>query len=942
MKLQRGPAMPLAHEPGETPAVISASAPTDNAFSDEQFIRLNLRRALQLHPRLALGCAVAGMLLALAYAIIQWPVYTAKSQIYVQPVQPKVMTPGNDQNGSINAGAYDAYIQQQVQSASSPAVLASALKKLSSGAWQRNSESEQAAAERLGHSIEAARVGTGYEVLITARASDPVLSANIANAIADSIAEKASGEGNAGDAQRIAVLRDERDRILSELKSDYIEQDDLNRLLGMASVGPVAPDLIDDQISKTRDELTKAQTEHDQAEAKFSAMRAGQSDTSAAMNAEAEDLIAADAGLSSMKTSLNQRRATLITQMVNLTPQNTGYKLAADELSKINNSLDAMMKDLRSSAAARIQQKLRTDLERTARVEDQLNGQLRQLARTAAGATPKLQRVNDLATDIVRLRNRFSLVDEQLHNLMVEDSAPGAVHVSVTAVPPLHPSMGRILKGALPLALGGILLGLLAAVVVNKLDPRVYIAADIEESLGFAPMAVLPDFDEVSHGVAAEYLMRLAAAIEHGSRKSDLQTCIFTGTSSRTGVTTVAERLKDALAALSRPAVLLNATGYATRESSETAASAVSLKRFAARTEVDQDSLVLVDTAPLVLSAETEYLSRSADGALVVIQSGVTTRAQLLATVNSLQRLEVGAVGFVLNRVSLTKADPAFRHSLHEIEKHLRNQGASSSMWPVRWHGVIDAPPRTQEHAVRENTLPPQSTQRHEAAGLSAASTVVEFSKAPPELPSQSKPALPDAELPWWLLPPSSQIKPGVPANTVEACAAEPVQSVCQESAPPSIHAPKLPDWFWEGGASGTGDFTCLAAEHAAAASEQIPPDTESRLDRLRGLFSNVGLANLHRNRGNFTAGEQPQPTAPIAAPGGFNSTTAEPAPVAPPVVKGPDVVISIPITAKPEIRSPKEYVPVKEPKHKAAAGKDWRDDEIHILPAKRGQYGSR
>ena len=79
--------------------------------------------------------------------------------------------------------------------------------------WQRNNESEQAAAERLGHSIDAARVGTGYEVLITARASDPVLSAKIANAIAESIAEKASGEGNAGDAQRIAVLRDERDRI---------------------------------------------------------------------------------------------------------------------------------------------------------------------------------------------------------------------------------------------------------------------------------------------------------------------------------------------------------------------------------------------------------------------------------------------------------------------------------------------------------------------------------------------------------------------------------------------------------------------------------------------------------------------------------------------------------------------------------------------------------
>ena len=81
-------------------------------------------------------------------------------------------------------------------------------------------------------------------------------------------------------------------------------------------------------------------------------------------------------------------------------------------------------------------------------------------------------------------------------------------------------------------------------------------------------------------------------------------------------------------------------------------------------------ALYCVDTPPLVLSAETEYLARSVDGALVVIRSGVTTRAQLLAAVNTLQRLEVGAVGFVLNGVSLAKADPAFRHSLEDMEKH--------------------------------------------------------------------------------------------------------------------------------------------------------------------------------------------------------------------------------------------------------------------------------
>ena len=155
-------------------------------------------------------------------------------------------------------------------------------------------------------------------------------------------------------------------------------------------------------------------------------MGAGKGESSAAIDAEADDMVAADAGLTSMKTSLNARRATLITQMANLTPTNPEYKQDAAELAKINGSLDSMMKDLRTKAAARIQEKLRTDLERTAGVEAQLNGQLRQLAGTAASATPKLQRANDLATDIARLRTRYTIVDEQLHNLMLEDSAPGA------------------------------------------------------------------------------------------------------------------------------------------------------------------------------------------------------------------------------------------------------------------------------------------------------------------------------------------------------------------------------------------------------------------------------------------------------------------------------------------------------------------------------------
>ena len=677
-----------------------SAGPAPSSGSDQQLIRLNLLRALERYRRLAIGCALAGLLLAVAYVIKAWPVYLAQSQIYIQPVQTKLLPQGNDSNEPINSTAYDSFVQQQVQSASNPEVLISALHKLGAGAWQKKNESEQAAADRLGHAVEVARAGTSYEVTITAKAKNAALSANIANAVANSVVERAAGEGNAGDQERITVLKEERDRIQSALKADYAEQDDLNKQLGMAAVGTAAPDLIDDQISKTRDELIKAQTGHDEAEARFTSMQAGKGSTSTAIDAEADDLVAADAGLTSMKTSLNQRRATLITQMANLTPNNPAYKQDAEELSKIDGSLDSMMKDLRAKASVRIQQKLRTDLERSADVESKLNGQLGQLAHSAAGATPKLQRVNDLATDIVRLRNRYSIIDEQLHNLMLQDSVPGAVHLSVAAVPPLHPALSGILKKAVPLALGGILFGLLAAVVANKLDQRVYIAADVEEVLGFPPMAVLPDFAEVSDGVAAEQLLRLSSAIDHARRQGGLKSCIFTGTAPGAGVTTVANRVRDILVAMGTPTVLLDATRTAAPEPRVNAGanlmytawngqavqrgsrSTALLKQVAAHSEREQETLVVTDTAPLTISAETEHLARSVDSAIVVIQSGVTTRAQVLAALQALQRLEVGTIGFVLNRVGLENAGPVFRRSIQEIEEHLSHQDSAAKVQP--------------------------------------------------------------------------------------------------------------------------------------------------------------------------------------------------------------------------------------------------------------------
>jgi hypothetical protein len=87
--------------------------------------------------------------------------------------------------------------------------------------------------------------------------------------------------------------------------------------------------------------------------------------------------------------------------------------------------------------------------------------------------------------------------------------------------------------------------------------------------------------------------------------------------------------------------------------------------------------IILVDSAPLTASEETEHLVCSADCAIVVIEAGVTTRAQLRSVANTLQRIKAPAVGFVLNRVRLATADAAFSRSIKEMSRHLRPQGQS-------------------------------------------------------------------------------------------------------------------------------------------------------------------------------------------------------------------------------------------------------------------------
>ncbi len=81
--------------------------------------------------------------------------------------------------------------------------------------------------------------------------------------------------------------------------------------------------------------------------------------------------------------------------------------------------------------------------------------------------------------------------------------------------------------------------------------------------------------------------------------------------------------------------------------------------------------VIVCDAPPLLLSADAEFLVRSADLVLLVVEAEVTTKAALSRAARRLESLRPKAVGVILNRVRLSAA--RHRAALEEFESGKRH-----------------------------------------------------------------------------------------------------------------------------------------------------------------------------------------------------------------------------------------------------------------------------
>ena len=636
---------------------------------------IDISRSWRMHKKAAIVVGILMFCLLFGFGLSRKPYYQTESLIYVQPMKSKAITDVNE--GAYDAARYDAYMQQQFQTIVRPDVLRDALQRPAARGWLFPHEPLDAAVVRLHNAIKVERVEQSYELSIGCAGNNAKTITDVCNAVTDAyIRAERNDELGQSDAQ-LQILQQEADRVTASLNADRREQLTLSVSLGLADPG--AKDVTnpyDAQLLAMRSELGKAIGAHEVALSQSEAAAQGTS----SLRAAADELAATDPGLSSLKQAMGQRRSVLVSQMAGLTTKNPLYQQDQDELNKLDASLTAMETEARNKIANQLQQKYDLETKRSGQLVEQLRNQLAQMTQDATGATPQLQHAAELAADIARLQDRFTVVSTAINSIQLDKDTAGLVHILVPSQVPLQAktSVKRlILAAAIPMA---ILFGLVTAIALTTCDPRVYIAKDVARALGFYPMATLPKDSEVSRGARDEFILRLLAGVDQIHRLEGAQMFLFTGASSECHVPELISSLARKMERLGYRVSTVTASELI--EDRELSSGLFDAATVAMQPVVTHENFVVakidaikrdadflfIDAPPLLSSSVTEFAARLSDVVVVVAESASTKRVELQQAFSLIRRLRVPGAAAVLSQLSVATADQVFIDAVEMLQ----------------------------------------------------------------------------------------------------------------------------------------------------------------------------------------------------------------------------------------------------------------------------------
>ena len=627
------------------------------------------------------------------------PLYEASAIVYVSPLFPTALADDHDHDRQ-----YESFLEQQITAATRYETLLKAVRAYPD-AWPRlfPTETEQSQVTRLQKALKVEEIGHSYEVSISLESEEQAHVADFVNQITANYLDDARNEEVYGRDQKLATLTQEKADLQKQLDTAFQEQNQLLHDVGMAHFdGGSGANPYDDGLVKLREQLGEAREKNEEADAELRSMGSGNLASPALQQAAAEE-VKTDLAIQAANSGLQTKKAANMAQMTGLRPGNPLLvQLTADNL-EIDQRLEQLNRDAIKKAAARIQQRLLSAKSRAASLEGELNADVARTTTQATTAAPRLQQAQVLSGKVDRIQALMGVVEKRIQDVSLEGDSPGSIHLFSSALPPGAPVKRKtaIAYGAVVLA--SLLTGFAAAYLADKLDPHIYTSTDVRRLVGFPPMGLLLS-REFAPDLQKEYFLRLAGGLDQAHRRTGARTFVFPSVGRRSS-SEIVERLGAELASNGLRVLVVNVQSGAKHDRSERPSPFVETSALSPRlltvtdgssqlsSEVDKEpyrvislpatevaellrrsrsyyNTILVAADPLFTSAYTEHFARTADGTVLIVDSGETKKEELVRAARLLERLKIAGIAIVLNGITERRAEEDVARQIADYKRN--------------------------------------------------------------------------------------------------------------------------------------------------------------------------------------------------------------------------------------------------------------------------------
>lgn len=632
--------------------------------------------SLRQHPKLAVISFVVVLMVSLP---IVWkkgaPSYSTEAVVQVAPRYMKTLKDDNELDFQSNS-QYRQFVQQQMSTILRYDILAEGIKKAEI-AFRKPNETEQYAVDRLRNLLNVSAVPDTYMVRIGMYGADKSQMAPLINSVVNAYLERARTEQVFGRDDRIQKLHERQATLLQQIDEQSERRNQIAGELGVATFSAEAGNPYDKAIERLREALAEAKIKRFAADANEKAFHQ-HGDTDPSIRSIQES-VSVDPGLNSLKASLNNRRATLVSGMAGLTPKHPGYEQSQIELNDIDNELNRQTDKLTTNVRRNLESRFATASTQAKQLETQLQAELAEQEKSRGHYATLFKEANNLSGQIEQTRKEVESIQDRLNFFAGETSSLGFVRLVSAALAPEIPQGPGRKKLFLMGLFAALAAGLLVPILRDLLDRTIHAPNDVISGFGFAPVGWLIRSEEEDSAVFLDdQLRRLASALIRDQDRTNIRVFGITSLQPGGGGSMLTQRLMQAFHQMGISAIAVDANAFSRDAFFATSqqytigeplpADLAQLDSLRLRAEgrhllaVDKlgQSLaqmaetfrfVLVDVPPLLVSGDAELTLRATPAILAVVEAEAQSRGEVARAARLLQGIDPASLGVVVNQV---------------------------------------------------------------------------------------------------------------------------------------------------------------------------------------------------------------------------------------------------------------------------------------------------